>query len=250
MNEFIVVIPSRYASTRLPGKPLRMIDGKSMLQRVYETALASGATDVIIATDDERIEAAAGEFGAKVCLTSSEHRSGTERIAEVCDQNGWPDQQVIVNLQGDEPLMPASLIAECAALLDDQEADIATLASYLQNQNDLKNPNVVKVVTDNVGNALYFSRAQIPYVRDTAQRELLTDKALQHHGIYAYRCEALRRFVGASACDIEVLEQLEQLRALWMGMKIRVGVASERPGPGIDTEEDLQAAESLLRSLK
>ncbi len=248
MSKFIVVIPARFASTRLPGKPLRMLAGMTMLHRVYEKAIASGASEVIIATDDERIERVAREFGADVSMTSPSHQSGTERIAEVCEQRGWDDHQIIVNLQGDEPLMPADLISECASLLNDSKADIATLASYLLDEKDHLNPNVVKVVTDRFGDALYFSRAPIPYVRDAAQRDLLSANALQHHGIYAYRCEALQRFVCSATSDLEMLEQLEQLRALWMGMTIRVGVATQRPGPGIDTEENLQAAELLLKN--
>jgi 3-deoxy-manno-octulosonate cytidylyltransferase (CMP-KDO synthetase) len=248
MSDFKVVIPSRFASTRLPGKPLRMLDGKYMLQRVHEKAMDSGASEVVIATDDERIEKAALGFGAIVSMTSADHQSGTERIAEVCEQRGWAAGQIIVNLQGDEPLMPAELIGDCAALLDDCKADMATLASHVKDQGDLQNPNIVKVVVNSDGNALYFSRAQIPFVRDAAQSQRLSDSALQHHGIYAYRCEALRRFVKAGACDLEQLEQLEQLRALWIGMTIRVGIAALRPGPGIDTEEDLRRAESLLQS--
>lgn len=246
MSEFIVVIPSRYGSTRLPGKPLREIRGKTMMQRVHESAKASGATDVIIATDDIRIRGVAEAFGAKVCMTSQAHESGTERIAEVCEQMGWADDQIVVNLQGDEPMMPPKVIAECAALLDHGEADIATLASPLEHFRDWQDPNVVKVVKDKSGRALYFSRAPIPFARDTSGRDLIKSTALQHHGIYAYRCAALRRFVAAGTCQFEQLERLEQLRALWLGMHIRVGIASIRPGPGVDTEENLRTVSSML----
>lgn len=246
MSEFKVVIPSRYGSTRLPGKPLREIRGKTMMQRVHETAMASGASEVVIATDDIRIRGVAEGFGANVCMTSQSHESGTERIAEVCEQLGWPDEQVVINLQGDEPMMPPEVISECAALLDDGEADIATVASPLEHFRDWQDPNVVKVVTDQAGRALYFSRAPIPFARDTGGRDVIKRTALQHHGIYAYRCAALRRFVAAGTCQIEQLERLEQLRALWLGMHIRVGIASKRPGPGVDTEENLRTVATML----
>lgn len=246
MSEFKVVIPSRYGSTRLPGKPLREIRGKTMMQRVHESAMASGASEVVIATDDIRIRGVAEGFGAIVCMTSQSHESGTERIAEVCDQMSWPDEQVVINLQGDEPMMPPQVIAECAGLLDDGEADIATLASPLEHFRDWQDPHVVKVVTDQHGRALYFSRAPIPFARDSGGRDVIKRTALQHHGIYAYRCAALRRFVAAGTCQIEQLERLEQLRALWLGMHIRVGIASTRPGPGVDTEENLRTVASML----
>ena len=158
MTEFAVVIPSRYASQRLPGKPLIDIRGKPMIRHVFERACASGATDVVIATDDERIAEAAESFGATVCMTSAHHQSGTERIAEVADVMDWPDDKVVVNLQGDEPTMPPQLIDQCAALLDDASADIATLASPFLSQADFENPNCVKVIRDSVGHAIYFSR--------------------------------------------------------------------------------------------
>jgi len=242
MTEFVVVIPARYASTRLPGKALLDIHGKPMLQHVYERGLESAASDVVIATDDERIAGAAEEFGATVCMTGDHHQSGTERIAEVADLMDWPDEQVVVNLQGDEPAMPAELIDQCAELLDDVTADIATLASPFLNQQDFQNPNCVKVIRDVRGYAIYFSRAAIPYPRDDGSNERAASAALHHHGIYAYRCGVLRRFVEAEPSDLEVCEQLEQLRALSLGMTIAVGVPATRPGTGIDTEEDLERA--------
>ncbi len=240
MTEFVVVIPSRYASTRLPGKPLREINGKSMLQHVYERGCESSASEVVIATDDERIAAAAELFGATVCMTGDQHCSGSERIAEVCDLLDWDDGRIVVNLQGDEPSMPAALINECATLLEDASADIATLASPFLSQEDFGNPNYVKVVRDDFDHAIYFSRATIPYVRNAEHRDMAMGSALHHHGIYAYRCGVLRRLVNARPSAMEVSEQLEQLRALSLGMTIIVGVASRRPGIGVDTEEDLQ----------
>ena len=233
MTDFVVVIPSRYASLRLPGKPLRDINGKPMIQHVYERGVESSASEVVIATDDQRIADAGEAFGARVCMTGDQHRSGSERIAEVCDIMDWGDEKIVVNLQGDEPTMPAQLVDQCAALLDDQSADIATLASPILSHSDFENPNVVKTVVDAAGNALYFSRASIPY--DGIQH------SLHHHGIYAYRCGVLRRLVAAEPSELELCERLEQLRALSLGMTIRVATPAVRPGAGVDTEEDLLA---------
>lgn len=241
MTEFVVVIPARYASTRLPGKPLRDINGKPMIEHVYDRGRESAARDVVIATDDERIADAAETFGATVCLTGDQHRSGTERIAEVADLFDWNDNTIVVNLQGDEPAMPSALIDQCAALLDDSSADLATLASPLQSDADFENPNVVKVIADDDGNAIYFSRATIPYPRDPNKRSEARAAALHHHGIYAYRCGVLRRLVAAQPSQLELAEHLEQLRALSLGMTIRVGIPADRPGAGVDTEEDLAA---------
>ncbi len=246
MTNFVVVIPARYASTRLPAKALREIHGKPMLQHVYQRGTESAATKVVVATDDERIAEVAEAFGATVCVTGDQHQSGTERIAEVADLMDWSDDQVVVNLQGDEPSMPAVLIDQCAALLDDATADIATLASPFLTQEDFCNPNCVKVVRDVNDRAIYFSRATIPYPRDDGSDERAAGAALHHHGIYAYRCGVLRTFVAAEPSELEVCEQLEQLRALSLGMTIAVGVPSERPGAGVDTEEDLlRAAKDL-----
>jgi 3-deoxy-manno-octulosonate cytidylyltransferase (CMP-KDO synthetase) len=246
MKEFIVVIPARYASTRLPGKPLRDIGGKPMLQHVHERGLESGASEVVVATDDDRIAVAAESFGARVCMTGDRHRSGTERIAEVCDLLDWADDRIVVNLQGDEPLMPAALIDQCASLLADGSAEIGTLASPLTGQEDFENPNVVKVIRDACDNAIYFSRGPIPYPRETASTETAITTALQHHGIYAYRCGVLRRLVLAEPTPLEKCEQLEQLRALFLGMKIKVAVPAHRPGVGVDTEADLATAARAL----
>jgi len=246
MSEFVIVIPSRYASERLPGKPLREIGGKPMLQHVHERGIESGAVEVVIATDDDRIAEVAESFGAKVCMTSAEHKSGTDRLAEVAFAKGWADEKVIVNLQGDEPLMPAQLIDQCAALLDDERADVATLASPLRSKRDFDNPNVVKVVIDDDGFAMYFSRAAIPFSRSGATDDLAKSSALHHHGIYAYRNNVLQKIVGAEQSKLEIAEQLEQLRALSLGLKIKVGIPDVRPGPGVDTEDDLREAEKQL----
>jgi 3-deoxy-manno-octulosonate cytidylyltransferase (CMP-KDO synthetase) len=244
---FVVVIPARYASTRLPGKPLRMINGKSMLEHVYERGTESDASEVVIATDDESIVAAAEAFGATVCMTGVQHLSGTERIAEVSDILGWPNEQIVVNLQGDEPTMPAAVINECAGLLQNSTADMATLASPIASQGDFENPNVVKVILDDNMNAIYFSRAAIPYARAEAHVHAARNAALHHHGIYAYRCGVLRQLVAADASESEICEQLEQLRALSIGMTIRVGRPSIRPGSGVDTEDDLVEAARQLQ---
>ncbi|MDJ0940666.1 MAG: 3-deoxy-manno-octulosonate cytidylyltransferase [Woeseiaceae bacterium] len=241
MTDFVVVIPARYASTRLPGKPLREILGKPMIEHVHTRATESGAREVVIATDDSRIADAADGFGATVCMTGDQHRSGTERIAEVADLLDWDDSVTVVNLQGDEPAMPPALIDECAALLDDASADMATLASPFASREDFEDPNVVKVVLDQQGDAIYFSRATIPYPRNEGNVEAHAI-ALHHHGIYAYRCGVLRALVAAEPSELELVEQLEQLRALSMGVRIRVGQPSQRPGRGVDTEADLAAA--------
>ncbi|MBT5219509.1 MAG: 3-deoxy-manno-octulosonate cytidylyltransferase [Woeseia sp.] len=246
MSEFVIVIPSRYASERLPGKPLREIGGKPMLQHVHERGIESGAVEVVIATDDDRIAEMAESFGAKVCMTSAEHKSGTDRLAEVAFAKGWADEKVIVNLQGDEPLMPAQLIDQCAALLDEERADVATLASPLRSKRDFDNPNVVKVVIDDDGFAMYFSRAAIPFSRSGETDDLAKSSALHHHGIYAYRNNVLQKIVAAEQSKLEIAEQLEQLRALSLGLKIKVGIPDVRPGPGVDTEDDLREAEKQL----
>ncbi len=239
MSDFAVVIPARFASVRLPGKPLRDILGKTMIQHVYERAIASAAMEVVVATDDSRIAVAAESFGATVCMTGTQHNSGSERIAEVCDIMDWPDDRIVVNLQGDEPTMPPELIDQCAALLDDPSADIGTLASPIASKEDLQNPNVVKTVADADGNAIYFRRALMS-PGDAA-------RALHHHGIYSYRCGVLRRLVAAPPCAIELSERLEQLRALGLGMTIRIAVPVVRPGAGVDTEEDLAVAAMALK---
>ena len=250
MTDFIVVIPARYASERLPGKPLREIAGKTMLQHVYERGRESDAAEVLIATDDQRIFDAARDFGASAHMTGTQHRSGTERLAEVSETLNWTDEQIVVNLQGDEPMMPAALINQCASLLDDRSVDMATLASPLASQADYENPNIVKVVSDHGGNAIYFSRSPIPFSRNEKTNKLAVQSAMHHHGIYAYRCDTLKKIVGAERSGLEACEQLEQLRALSIGLKIKVAKALSRPPAGVDTENDLVEAEKLLSNIK
>jgi 3-deoxy-manno-octulosonate cytidylyltransferase (CMP-KDO synthetase) len=239
MIDFVIVIPSRYASVRLPGKPLIDIAGKPMIRHVYERACESRARQVVIATDDERIAAAAESFGAAVCMTGKQHASGTERIAEVAEILDWPDETIVVNLQGDEPTMPAQLIEQCADLIADGAADIATLASPFQSIEDFFDPNCVKVIRDVNGHAIYFSRATVPYPRNDASEQRAANAALHHHGIYAYRCGVLRQLVATDPCELELCEHLEQLRALFLGMSIAVGIPGVRPGIGVDTPADI-----------
>ena len=246
MTDFVVVIPARYASERLPGKPLREINGKAMIEHVYQRGLESAAKEVVIATDDDRVAAAAEGFGATICMTGDQHRSGTERIAEVAEILDWSDDVVVVNLQGDEPAMPPSLINQCAALLDDTSVDVATLASPLASLDDFNDPNVVKVVLNDNDDAIYFSRASIPYPRSEDNSRQAMDSALHHHAIYGYGCGVLRQLVNAEPSPLELAEQLEQLRALSLGMRIRVGRPEQRPGRGVDTEADLSAVADEL----
>ena len=248
MSDFAVVIPSRYASVRLPGKPLAEIHGKTLLQHVWERGVESDASEVVVATDDERIAVAAESFGATVCMTAPEHRSGTDRIAEVADVMDWADGRIVVNLQGDEPTMPRDLINQCAKLVMQQGIDMATLASPFQSVDDFENPNCVKVVLNAAGNAIHFSRATIPYPRD-GDAEAAAAVALHHHGIYAYRCGVLRRLVMTEPSPPEQVEHLEQLRALSLGMTIAVGVPDNRPGAGVDTPEDLERVAEELKKI-
>jgi 3-deoxy-manno-octulosonate cytidylyltransferase (CMP-KDO synthetase) len=248
---FRVVIPARYASSRLPGKALREIAGKPMVQWVYERACAAGASDVLIATDDDLIVSAAHSFGAPAQMTARAHASGTDRIAEVARARGWAGQEVVVNVQGDEPLIPAALIAQVAAVLSDSGgADMATLAAPLGSLAELMEPSVVKVVTDAQGRALYFSRAPIPWNRDSAPGALGTQQdfsgARRHIGIYAYRVVALLKLAQLPAGVLEVREKLEQLRALEHGMSIQVADAAERPGPDVNTLADLERVSALM----
>jgi 3-deoxy-manno-octulosonate cytidylyltransferase (CMP-KDO synthetase) len=248
---FRIVIPARYASTRLPGKPLIDLAGKPMLQWVYERALACGASEVVVATDDARIATAAGRFGAPVILTAATHATGTDRVAEVAARAGWSDDTMVVNLQGDEPLMPAALVQQVARLLAGHpSADIATLASPLQSLPLHLDPNVVKVVTALDGRALYFSRAPIPWHRDAAPAGLASQgsfaSARRHIGLYAYRVGALRRLSQLAPTPLEQLEQLEQLRALEHGLDIRVADAVVLPGPDVNTPDDIARAVAQL----
>jgi len=248
---FRAVIPARYASSRLPGKPLADVDGRPMIQHVHARVAASGAAEVIVATDDSRIEAACRTFGATVEMTATTHASGTDRLAEVARRRGWPDTDVIVNVQGDEPLLPPALVDQVAVLLaGDADADIATLGTPIDSLEEFLDPAVVKVVRRADGRALYFSRAPIPWHRDGAVGGVATQTdfagAWRHLGLYAYRVGALRRLAAAAPAPLELAEKLEQLRALHLGMAIAVGEAAERPGPGVDTPEDLARVRVLL----
>lgn len=247
---FRIVIPARFASARLPGKPLRKIAGRPMLQHVYEKAVASGAVQVIIATDHDEIEQVCRGF-ATVLRTKTTHASGTDRIAEVAQRQGWGRDDIVVNVQGDEPLIPPAIIRQVAELLERTPgADIATLATPLGSVEELLDPNVVKVAVTAEGRALYFSRAPIPWTRDGASGGLSSqtrlEGALRHIGLYAYRVAVLTRLAALPPTRLERIERLEQLRALENGMEIVVANAVEVPGPGVDTESDLEAVARLL----
>lgn len=242
--DFTVVIPARYGATRLPGKPLAEIGGRPMIQWVHEAAVAGGAADVIVATDDERIAAACARFGARTEMTAAAHASGTDRIAEVARRLEWPDERVVVNVQGDEPLLPPALVSQVAGLLGtDSEAGMATLATPIAHGAEWDDPNVVKVVADQRSRAMYFSRARIPWPRDGIKS---TGHAMRHIGLYAYRVWALKEFTAAEPCELELQERLEQLRALWLGIAISVASACEAPPGGVDTEDDLIAVRRRL----
>lgn len=246
MKNTVLVIPSRFASTRLPGKPLRMIAGKPMIQHVYERAKESNFETIIMATDDARIESCCLEFGATVCMTSTEHETGSDRLAEVVKIYDWSDDTIVVNLQGDEPLTPVENLYQVATnLANNSDAAIATLATPLLNNKEYDDLNVVKVVTDKQGMAMYFSRASIPFQRDIGNKNC-TSFALRHIGIYAYRASYLKAFAKMDICPLEDLEKLEQLRAMWYGSRIHVDIAKEVPGHGVDTEEDLIAVEKII----
>ena len=248
---FHIAIPARAHSTRLPGKALKPLRGKPMIQWVYEKASAAGAADVLIATDDPAIVSAARTFGAAARLTGRHHASGTDRIAELAALERWAQEDIVVNVQGDEPLIPPAIIAQVAALLESHpEASLATLATAIESQTELLDPNVVKVVCDERGRALYFSRAPVPWQRDAASaspggRRPFT-AARRHVGIYAYRVAALQRLASLEPTALEAAEKLEQLRALGHGLIIQVADCRESPGPDVNTAEDLERVEALL----
>ena len=251
-TEFVVVIPARYDSTRLPGKPLADIGGKPMVQWVYERAMASGAKQVIVATDDQRVADVVTGFNGEVCLTSDKHESGTERLAEVVEKYQFTPDTIVVNVQGDEPMIPSVNISQVAnnlAKLDPQNVGMATLAESICSANELTNPNVVKLVTDKNGLALYFSRSVVPFDRDGDLAELNYDY-LRHIGIYAYRADFILKYVSWPASKLEQIESLEQLRVLWQGESIHVAPAVEPPPAGVDTVEDLQQVRRIVASLK
>ena len=238
---FVVVIPARYQSTRLPGKPLADIHGQPMIAWVVERAKQAGASQVIVAVDDERVAAAVSALGVDVCMTGSHHQSGTERLAEVCEKYAFSPDTIVVNVQGDEPLIPPSIISQVANNLANTTAPMATLAVAIEDEHEVFNPNAVKVVMDQHGHALYFSRATIPWDRDgfAQMPKQLRHTFLRHIGIYAYRAGFIRQYVSWPASPLEQIESLEQLRVLWNGEKIHVAVAIENPPAGVDTAEDL-----------
>lgn len=245
---FTVVIPARYASTRLPGKPLAEIDGKPMIQHVYERAAASGAAEVIVATDDQRVMDTVEGFGGRVMMTAPTHQSGTERLAEVISYLALAENEIVVNVQGDEPFIPPEIIRQVADNLANQRAaPMATLAVEMTDFDELQNSNSVKVVTDANGYALYFSRAPIPFDREGFRRgeisQLATGHYWRHIGIYAYRAGFVQRYASWDASPLEQLESLEQLRVLWHGERIHVAEAILPPPGGIDTPDDLARAQ-------
>jgi 3-deoxy-manno-octulosonate cytidylyltransferase (CMP-KDO synthetase) len=247
---FTVLIPARYASTRFPGKPLADVAGKPMIVRVAERARASGAERVAVATDDARIAAAVAAHGFAACMTRADHATGTDRLAEAAVALGLPDDAIVVNVQGDEPLLEPALIREMAALLAAHPAAaIATACHPIADAAEAFNPNVVKVVLDRSGHALYFSRATIPWARDAfaADRDVLPAglPLHRHYGLYAYRVGFLRAFPALPPAPIERFEALEQLRALWHGYRIVVLVTTGTPAPGVDTPEDLERVRAL-----
>jgi len=253
---FKVVIPARYASTRLPAKPLLQIAGRPMIQWVIDAAAASRADEVLVATDDARVAQAAIDSRqpqhSVAVMTRAEHQSGTDRIAEVAALRGWSERTIVVNVQGDEPQLPPQLIDQVAALLERHpDADIATLCAPIASLHEFLDPNVVKVVMADSGAALYFSRAPIPWHRDGAAQGLASQTSMQgaqrHLGLYAYRVEALRRLTQIAPSTLETTEKLEQLRALQAGMRIVVEVATTLPGVGVDTEQDLARVRADLQ---
>ena len=245
---FHIIIPARFESTRLPGKPLLDIAGKPMIQHVYERAMEAGAASVTVATDNLRVEEMVRDFGGNACLTNDRHLSGTDRLAEAAQIIGLSDDDLVVNLQGDEPLMPASLIVGVADVLhDDKKADVATACVLMKDPAQVNDPHVVKVVTDRFGHALYFSRAGIPFFRHAETEDTeLEHQVFRHIGLYAYRCGFLAEYTQLEHCNLEHVEALEQLRVLWHGGKIAVMETTEDPGHGVDTPEDLQRVRGLF----
>ena len=250
--EFVVAIPARHASTRLPGKPLRLIAGEPMIAHVVRRAREAGALEVVVATDDVRIADALAPLGVKVCMTSEAHTSGTDRLAECAEHCGWAEDRIVVNLQGDEPLAPPSAIRAAAAMLATSGAQIATLAMPIARSEELFDPNCVKLVRDAQGLALYFSRAPIPWHRDAFSHDrvsLPNETWLRHIGLYAYRVASLRAFAAMPPGNLERIESLEQLRVLEAGWRIAVALSPEPFPAGVDTEDDLQRVIAHVASM-
>lgn len=246
---FHVIIPARFGSTRLPGKPLLALAGRPLIQWVWQSAVASGAASVLVATDDERIRAAAAKFGADCVMTSAEHASGTDRIAEAVRARGLAGDEIVVNLQGDEPAMPPAVVARVAAALREVPgSDIATAVSPIESLRDFLDPNCVKALRAGDGRALYFSRAPVPWPRDSIATDRPTEfrGAWRHIGIYAYRVRSLLQFAAWPATPLEMTEKLEQLRALEHGMHIHLVTLDESPPAGVDTAEDLERTRAAL----
>ena len=245
--KFTVIIPARYGSSRLPGKPLMDICGKPMIVRVAEQSLNAGADRVVVATDDERIVESCGGCGAEVCLTSKEHNSGTERLSEVVEKLSLPDDEIVVNVQGDEPLIPGENIRQVASLLETTGAPMATLCVPIEGE-EVFNPNCVKVIFNHHHEAIYFSRAPIPYERDNFRNGIkdAKDGHARHLGIYAYRAGFIREYVNMQPCALESIESLEQLRVLYYGKKIAVDYAETDPEVGVDTLEDLNKVRDIF----
>lgn len=246
---FVVIIPARFASTRLPGKPLKDINGKPMIVHVLERARESGADRIIVATDNVDVASAVEAVGGEVCLTRPDHQSGTERLAEVIEKCDFSDETVIVNVQGDEPMIPPVIIKQVADNIAASRAGMATLAVPITSVEEAFNPNAVKVVMDAEGYALYFSRATIPWDRErfSHSHQEIGAHCLRHIGIYGYRAGFIRRYIGWSVSPLEQIEMLEQLRVLWHGEKIHVAVAKAIPGVGVDTLEDLEHVRLSMR---
>ena len=248
---FTVLVPARLASTRLPRKPLADIGGLPMVVRVARRAALSAASRVVVAADDAAIVEACTRHGVAALLTRAEHATGSDRLAEACARLGLDGDAIVVNVQGDEPLIDPALVDACAALLDARgDCVVSTAAHAIDSAEEYANPNVVKVVLDAAGRALYFSRAPIPHWRDAAPPGALpAPPPLRHIGVYAYRAAFLRRFPTLAAAPLEAVEALEQLRVLWHGERIAVHVASTRPGPGVDTAEDLARVRALIAAM-
>ncbi|MDZ7924304.1 MAG: 3-deoxy-manno-octulosonate cytidylyltransferase [Marinagarivorans sp.] len=249
---FVVVVPARYASTRLPGKPLIDLAGKPMIEHVYRAAQKSGAVQVVVATDDDRIADAVKAFGGEVCMTRSDHESGTDRLQEVAAFYAWPDDQIVVNVQGDEPLIPPEVIDQVANnLANNPSASASTLAWPVLDAEQMFDPNAVKVVADSTGLALYFSRAPIPWHRDTfatAEPDITTAGAMRHIGIYGYKVGLLHQFVTWPMATLESIEKLEQLRILANGQRIHVTAACVPVPAGVDTPADAERVKALLEN--
>lgn len=247
MSTVHIVIPARYGSSRLPGKPLKLIAGKTMIEHVYRQAEKSGFESIIVATDDQRIADCVTGFSGNAMMTRDDHPSGTDRLAEVATLSGWDDDDIVINVQGDEPLLPPETIRYLAELSANSAAPVSTLACQIHEVADVFNPNIVKVVMDHRGYAHYFSRAPIPYNRDHfAEKSLGNTAYYRHIGIYAYRVNTLKKIPTLSVCPLEQAESLEQLRPMYHGIEIQVGILEDAPPHGVDTQQDLLHVEAIL----